>query len=438
MTNGLTSPRAAERPPGPTPQAARGAPPPSDAFAGMLDAHQARTAIAEGHSPEKAERHAAHEAAREAGQKPEAAQKPAGDENQAPHDPAVAGEQPQQQPSDSDATKPVDATTLAATVLAALVPVATAPVAEAKPVAAAVATATPGETATAVPVAVPDAAAVTAEALSPSAPATGETAADASATLTSAAPVKADGSATDAQPVISDAKPVAQPSQPQGGAQGQAKGDQQGQPQQQQQPATPQPAASAPAAAQQQTPEQARVAAAYARPAEHQQATPATPATPANVQPVAASTLRPADLPAATPVPLARSAEAVEHVLRLASARGVTHARIALHPQELGSIDLHIRSTNEGIVARVVAHSAESVQTLQNAANDLRKSLEEQGVNVLNLDIGHSGERSAGRSGSESGGTSYEGPAAEGSDETPTETTSTLRLPNGVLVDVLA
>src|SRR3954454_16885331 len=56
MTNGLSSPKATDRPPGPTPQAARGEPPPSDAFAGMLDAHQARTAIAEGHSesPERA------------------------------------------------------------------------------------------------------------------------------------------------------------------------------------------------------------------------------------------------------------------------------------------------------------------------------------------------------------------------------------------------
>src|SRR4051794_38888908 len=64
MTNGLTSPKATDRPPGPTPQAARGAPPPSDAFAGMLDAHQARTAIAEGQS-QKPER-PAHDAAKPA------------------------------------------------------------------------------------------------------------------------------------------------------------------------------------------------------------------------------------------------------------------------------------------------------------------------------------------------------------------------------------
>ena len=102
---------------------------------------------------------------------------------------------------------------------------------------------------------------------------------------------------------------------------------------------------------------------------------------------------------------------------------------------------MHIRSTNEGIVARVVAHSAESVQTLQHAANDLRQSLEEQGVNVLTLDIGQSGdERSAGRSGSDGGEPgrpmAMVGRAGD-EQETPTQT-STLRLPSGVLVDVLA
>ena len=190
------------------------------------------------------------------------------------------------------------------------------------------------------------------------------------------------------------------------------------------------------------------MAAAYSRPAgEQQQATPAaTPvAATAPVAPAApAEAARPA-IPAATPVPLARSAEAVEHVLRLASSGGVTHARIALHPEELGSVDVHIRSTSEGLVARVVAHSAEAVQTLQHAANDLRKSLEEQGLNVLSLDVGSSGdERAAGRAGagqtgsdSDSGSGRGGESAGPGADDTSTET-STLRLPNGVLVDVLA
>jgi flagellar hook-length control protein FliK len=128
-------------------------------------------------------------------------------------------------------------------------------------------------------------------------------------------------------------------------------------------------------------------------------------------------------------------------VLRLASARGVTHARIALHPVELGSVDVHIRSTSEGLVARVVAHSAEAVQTLQQSAGDLRKSLEQQGLNVLSLDVSQSGDQSAGRAGSgEAGsdGSGTSGDDASGSaDETPTET-KTMRLPTGVLVDVLA
>jgi flagellar hook-length control protein FliK len=146
----------------------------------------------------------------------------------------------------------------------------------------------------------------------------------------------------------------------------------------------------------------------------------------------------------ATPVPLARAADAVEHVLRLASARGVTHARIALHPEELGSVDVHLRSTAAGLVARVVAHHAESAQTLQQAASDLRQQLQKQGLNLLSLDIGHSGsERSAGRAGTGADGSAGRGSAdagaaeaGEAADDSTTDTT--LQLPDGVLVDVLA
>jgi flagellar hook-length control protein FliK len=193
--------------------------------------------------------------------------------------------------------------------------------------------------------------------------------------------------------------------------------------------------------------QQARAAAAYGRPADQQPGaaqaadtaapvtTPATSAAPATASRAAA--------PAATPVPLARTAEAVEHVLRLASSGGVTHARIALHPAELGSVDVHLRSTSEGIVARVVAHSPEAVHTLQQAAGDLRRSLESQGLTLLNLDIGASGERFAGRAGSDAGGLASGRPGPDTGDDAATsggETSNetTLRLPNGVLVDVLA
>jgi flagellar hook-length control protein FliK len=164
---------------------------------------------------------------------------------------------------------------------------------------------------------------------------------------------------------------------------------------------------------------------------------PAAPATAPAAAPPADVAARPA-LPTATPVPLARAAEAVEHVLRVATSRGgVTHARIALRPAELGSIDVHIRSTAEGLVARIVAHTAQTVQTLEHAANDLRHSLEEQGLNLKSLDIGQPGEREAGRAGADARGHAPgtdESVATDGEDTT----TETLRLPSGVLVDVLA
>jgi flagellar hook-length control protein FliK len=234
-----------------------------------------------------------------------------------------------------------------------------------------------------------------------------------------------------AAPVATATAPAAKPA-PVGQANGETK-DQGGQGQ----PKPDNQAAPAPA-------QQARVAAAYARPAEPQQpqaAAPAASPAPATAPATAAAPAQAATptIPTATPVPLNRSAEAVEHVLRLASARGVTHARIALRPAELGSIDVHIRSTAEGLVARVVAHTAEAVQTLQNAANDLRQSLEEQGLTLMSLDIGQPGDRSAGRAGADAddGKGGGDSPSAAESDDAPTQT-STLRLPTGVLVDVLA
>jgi flagellar hook-length control protein FliK len=105
-------------------------------------------------------------------------------------------------------------------------------------------------------------------------------------------------------------------------------------------------------------------------------------------------------------------------------------------------VDVRLRSTSQGVVATITAHQSEAVQTLQQAASDLRRSLEQQGVTLLQLDIGQSGERSAGRSGADAGGQAggdrdgSDAGSAGASEDSPTQTT--LQLPNGVLVDVLA
>jgi flagellar hook-length control protein FliK len=384
----------------------------------MLDAHQARTAIAEGHN-EKPE--PAHDAA-----------KPAQSEDQ--HDaPAKTDDGSQTDASDA-ATTAVLAAALPTPIDVSTAPAASEPVPAATQMVVAGGAPTPvvqvikpGDAAE-VPVVAPALpGAPSADAVAAAPVAVADTAAAAGA------PVKADPAqaqpAQSAQPEA--AKPTAAPGPAHTGADGSPD-----QPQQQQ-----------PDGKAAQTLQQARAAVAYARPAAPQQAqTQAHAGQPAEApSPIApATSAAPAAAPAtptsaATPVPLARAAEAVEHVLRLASSRGVTHARIALNPADLGAVDVHIRSTAEGLVARVVAHSAEAVQTLQHAAGDLRRSLEEQGLNVLNLDISQPGESGAGRAGSESNGrNTHDGETTTEADESATTETKTLRLPSGVLVDVLA
>jgi len=204
-------------------------------------------------------------------------------------------------------------------------------------------------------------------------------------------------------------------------------------------PETPPPAANAArTGTQAAAPERATQQALQQQPA---QPAAATGPAPAAQQPQAEAPARPAAAP--TPVPLARAPQTVESVIKLASSRGVTQARIALDPPELGSIEIRLRSTSEGVVARVIADAPQAAQTLQHAAAELRRSLEQQGVNLLGLDIGHSGDEHAASgthgqgAGTRGGSGDGDGAAGDmGGEETSSETS--LRLPDGVLVDVLA
>jgi flagellar hook-length control protein FliK len=149
-------------------------------------------------------------------------------------------------------------------------------------------------------------------------------------------------------------------------------------------------------------------------------------------------------------VPLSRAADAVENVIRLGSQRGVTHARLSLKPAELGGIEIRLQQTASGLTASVVADGAQAAQALQQAGADLRRQLESHGIQLQSLDISYSGDergdaRSAAAQTGEGERRSSAGDssstATDGGELTPTEeidVKSTLELPEGVLVDVLA
>jgi flagellar hook-length control protein FliK len=62
-------------------------------------------------------------------------------------------------------------------------------------------------------------------------------------------------------------------------------------------------------------------------------------------------------------------------------------ARIVLHPEELGSVEIRLTYGSDGVSATVRTDSPQAAQTLAQAGGDLKRALEQQGVSLLDLDI---------------------------------------------------
>jgi flagellar hook-length control protein FliK len=136
--------------------------------------------------------------------------------------------------------------------------------------------------------------------------------------------------------------------------------------------------------------------------------------------------------------------ETVNQVIRISQASGITQARVKLHPEELGSIDIHLRSTPDGLVAKVLADASQAAAVLRDGGDDLRRMLASQGINLSHFDVGTTAQ-DGGQSGFQAGGEgNRRGGSSAGShtpdQDIPAETTeeNAISLPNGVLVDVLA
>jgi hypothetical protein len=184
--------------------------------------------------------------------------------------------------------------------------------------------------------------------------------------------------------------------------------------------------------------------------AEPQAAVPAAPSAPVTAAP---DVQTPAPLTGQTApqraVPLHRAPAAVATLLHVAAERGITHAKMALKPAELGGIEIRLQSTAAGVAAQVVADSPEAARLLAQAGDDLRRALEARDVTLVSLEVSTSSDQQresargewsdgdgndAGRFGSSSRST---GDADGDAEPTPT-THSVIELPGGLLVDVLA
>jgi flagellar hook-length control protein FliK len=175
-----------------------------------------------------------------------------------------------------------------------------------------------------------------------------------------------------------------------------------------------------------------------------------------DVTPVAVNTPAPVTAAPRGAATLSQAPRAIGQLIHIASQNGVQHARLNLKPAELGGIEIRLQATAAGITAHLVADSPEAARLLQQAGDDLKRSLASQNVELLSLDVSTSGDdrRDASAAGSgfdqfdETGPRGGDGSgrsqrSGAGDDDSDLPTTqiaqgTVIELPDGVLVDVLA
>jgi flagellar hook-length control protein FliK len=139
--------------------------------------------------------------------------------------------------------------------------------------------------------------------------------------------------------------------------------------------------------------------------------------------------------------------ESIHATIALAARQGVSQARIALQPAELGEIRIHLTQTGDGLLARVTAETPAAAEALAGARSELHQSLSTLGTSLLRLDInsfaqpegreGHGAGDASGQSSSRSGATT--GPDGSIDQLNATDAPAPATGPAlGELVDVLA
>ncbi len=146
-------------------------------------------------------------------------------------------------------------------------------------------------------------------------------------------------------------------------------------------------------------------------------------------------------------VPLHRAPAAVSTLLHVAVERGISRAKMALKPAELGGIEIRLQATAGGVAAQVVADSPEAARLLAQAGEDLRRALEARDVTLISLEVSTSADQQQRQSArgewSDALDDRLTSPGrsardADGDAEPAPSTQTVIELPGGLLVDVLA
>jgi flagellar hook-length control protein FliK len=83
-----------------------------------------------------------------------------------------------------------------------------------------------------------------------------------------------------------------------------------------------------------------------------------------------------------------QTAERVQELVRIVTTRaGNARAILQLRPAELGQVDVHLRTTRNGLVATISAHEQVGLDAMHQAGNELRRTLEDKGVQLHSLDL---------------------------------------------------
>jgi hypothetical protein len=138
--------------------------------------------------------------------------------------------------------------------------------------------------------------------------------------------------------------------------------------------------------------------------------------------------------------PVVQPVAATIHVL---TSRGAAHARLHLRPEELGGVEVALRTTADGgVSARLVADNPHAARVLSERLHELTGALARQGIALTDVEVrtAHDGASRDGRPSAAQHGRRRRTDGLDGVDDVAAApaTTQILVLDGGSIVDVLA